>query len=162
MWASEMPLIPEMPLTLFLASTAILAVLLALLVRIDLREKRLPDRYTLPLILLGLALNTYVQDTLPEGEIWGAIVGYTAFWALGSLFFRLRRQEGLGLGDAKLLAAAGAWLGFEVLPMVVLISALGALGFASITRRHRMDQLAFGPWLAAAFFAMWIVRVDSI
>ena len=157
-----MSLTPEMPPVLYLASTAILAVLLGLLVRIDLREKRLPDRYTLPLLLLGLALNAYVQRTLPVAEIWGAIVGYTAFWALGSLFFRLRGQEGLGLGDAKLLAASGAWLGFEALPMVVLIAALGALGFASITRRHRMNQLAFGPWLAATFLVLWIIRVDII
>jgi len=116
----------------------------------------------LPLIVLGLSLNTYARGTLPVSEIWGAIVGYVTFWALGSLYFRLRVQEGLGLGDAKLLAAAGAWLGFEALPMVVLISALGALGFASITRRHRMDHLAFGPWLASAFFVMWIVRVDTV
>ncbi|MEP3022290.1 MAG: A24 family peptidase [Sulfitobacter sp.] len=81
--------------------------MLGLLVRIDLREKRLPDRYTLPLIVLGLSLNAYAGGTLPVGEIWGAIVGYVTFWALGSLFFRLRGQEGLGLGDAKLLAAAG-------------------------------------------------------
>ncbi|MEQ6250389.1 A24 family peptidase [Sulfitobacter sp. HNIBRBA3233] len=139
-----------------------MAVLLSLLVRTDLREKRLPDRYTLPLIVLGLTLNTFVRGALPTGEIWGAIFGYLAFWALGSLFFSLRRQEGLGLGDAKLLAAAGAWLGLEALPLVVLISALGALGFALISRRERTDQLAFGPWLAAAFFVLWIVRVDTI
>lgn len=157
-----MPLNADMSPALFLASTAILTVFLGLLVRIDLREKRLPDRYTLPLIVLGLSLNAYARGTLPVGEIWGAIVGYVTFWGLGSLFFRLRGQEGLGLGDAKLLAAAGAWLGISVLPMVVLLAALGALGFAVITQRGRTDQLAFGPWLAAAFFVLWVLRIDTV
>ncbi|UWR29091.1 A24 family peptidase [Sulfitobacter sp. W002] len=157
-----MPLNADMSPALFLASTAILAVFLGLLVRIDLREKRLPDRYTLPLIVLGLSLNAYARGTLPVGEIWGAIVGYVTFWGLGSLFFRLRGQEGLGLGDAKLLAAAGAWLGISAMPMVVLLAALGALGFAAITQRGRTDQLAFGPWLAAAFFALWVLRIDTV
>ncbi|MEP2731463.1 prepilin peptidase [Tateyamaria sp.] len=157
-----MPLNADMSPALFLASTAILAVFLGLLVRIDLREKRLPDRYTLPLIVLGLSLIAYARGTLPGGEIWGAIVGYVTFWALGSLFFRLRGQEGLGLGDAKLLAAAGAWLGISALPMVVLWAALGALGFAVITQRGRTDQLAFGPWLAAAFFVLWVLRIDTV
>ncbi|MEM5544407.1 A24 family peptidase [Sulfitobacter sp. AS92] len=157
-----MPLTPDMPPDLFVASTTILAVFLGLLVRVDLREKRLPDRYTLPLIVMGLVLNAYVQAAVPTGEIWGAIVGYLAFWALGGLFFKLRGQEGLGLGDAKLVAAAGAWLGLEALPMVVLISALGALGFALIKQNKRTEQLAFGPWLAAAFLILWIARVEAI
>ena len=74
----------------------------------------------------------------------------------------MRRKEGLGLGDAKLLAAAGAWLGWQMLPSVVVIAALGGLAQVTVAGRlrsnHTADRsLALGPWLALAFFSLWAV-----
>lgn len=129
-----------------------------MLVHADLREHRLPDRYTLPLILLGLATNAFAQRGLPVAEIWGAIVGYLVFWLIGWLYHLKRGQEGLGLGDAKLLSAAGAWLGVLALPWIVLLSALGGLGYSLISGRKRTERFAFGPWLAAAMFFLWGLR----
>ena len=94
---------------LFILSSIILIPILGQLVRIDLRQHRLPDRYTLPLICVGLATNALAQRALPTEAIWGAIIGYVVFWLIGAVYFRSRGQEGLGLGDAKLLSAAGAW-----------------------------------------------------
>lgn len=148
----------DMPLPLFLLSSAILALVLVQLVRIDLREHRLPDRYTLPLIAIGLITNALAQRALPTEAIWGSIMGYAVFWLIGAVYFRQRGQEGLGLGDAKLLSAAGAWVGILALPWVVLLSALGGLGFALLSGHARGQRLAFGPWLAGGLFLTWITR----
>ncbi|WP_323804065.1 A24 family peptidase [Sulfitobacter litoralis] len=139
----------------FILSSIILILTLGQLVRIDLREHRLPDHYTLPLIWAGLGTNALAQRALPTEAIWGAILGYVVFWLIGAVYFRSRGQEGLGLGDAKLLAAAGAWVGVLALPWVVLLSALGALGYAVLSGHGRKERLAFGPWIAGALLLIW-------
>jgi leader peptidase (prepilin peptidase) / N-methyltransferase len=145
------------PLDLF--ATALLAVFLVRLVLIDLREFRLPDLLTLPLIGLGLSLAAIRLGGWPLQAALGAALGYVVFWLIGAVYFRLRGIDGLGQGDAKLLAAAGAWLGPSALPWLVLLAALGALGFAAAKGKTRVTQLAFGPSLAGAFWALWIVRL---
>jgi leader peptidase (prepilin peptidase) / N-methyltransferase len=137
-----------------LALTPLLVAVLALLARIDLRERRLPDRLTLPLLLAGLALAAWRVGGVPLDALIGAAAGFLVFWAVGDAHFRLRGVEGLGLGDAKLLAAAGAWLGWRPLPLLVLLAALLALLWALAAQRR--GPLAFGPWLAGAFFLLWL------
>ena len=153
-----MPSLP-MPSTLDSIATAVLAIFLVRLVLIDLREFRLPDRLTLPLTLLGLGLAAVRLGDWPVQAAIGAAVGYAVFWLIGTVYFRLRGIDGLGQGDAKLLAAAGAWLGPLALPWLVLMAASGALVWAMVKGGHRTHQLAFGPWLAAGFWALWIMQL---
>lgn len=147
-----------------LITSCLLATLLAIAVT-DIRHRRIPDLLSLPLIAAGLAVAA--------GEVWsgapwqiltdrviGAAAGYLVFAAIGSAFFRLRGTEGLGLGDAKLLAAAGAWLGWSMLPALVLIAAVGGLaqvGVQALLSRNLDPTLAFGPWLALGFLVLWII-----
>ena len=141
-----------------LLATPVLAVMLAALVAFDVRERRLPDALTLPLALVGLALATARTGGAPWPEMAGAAAGFVAFWAIGAAHHRWRGVEGLGLGDAKLLAAAGAWLGWRDLPWLVLAATLGALAWTLMTRPARRD-LAFGPWLATALLGLWVLRL---
>ncbi len=138
-------------------STVCLGAVLFRLSQIDWRTGRLPDRLTLPTLAGGLALNTLLQSGWPSSHIWGAIVGYLVFWLIGTVFYAARGVDGLGLGDAKLLAASGAWLGIQKLPFVVLIAAVGALVVALAVRAEHSRRIAFGPYLAAASFFLWLV-----
>lgn len=140
-------------------ATVLLAIFLISLVRIDLAQFRLPDWLTLPLIGLGLALSALQTGDWPVAAAFGAALGFGVFWLIGTVYFHLRGTDGLGQGDAKLLGAAGAWLGPLALPWVVLLAATGALLWVAVTRRGQNAHLAFGPWLAAAFWAMWIVKL---
>lgn len=143
-------------------ATLVLAAMLWRLGVIDLRSGRLPDRLTLPLVAIGLILNAYIDQGLPVPAIAGAVAGFGTFWLIGTVYFTLRGVDGLGLGDAKLLAAGGAWLGVGDLPFLVLLAAAGALAHAVVLGGMRTGNLrrplAFGPWLAAAFMVLWIVR----
>ena len=133
---------------------------LVLLAVIDARTLRLPNRLTLPLLTSGLAWSALMIRGIPVDAILGAILGYAVFAGLGWAFFRLRGAEGLGLGDAKLLAAGGAWAGATALPWIVLCAALPAL-VAALVGPGRGRPLAFGPWLAAAIFAVWCWRTTQ-
>lgn len=137
-----------------------LALALARLCVIDIRERRLPDAITLPLTAAGLCHGAWEAAGWPADRILGAAVGFLIFWLLGELFWRWRGVEGLGQGDAKLLAAAGAWLGWEALPLVVLGAALGALAVELARGGAAGRRIAFGPWLALAFWALWIWRAQ--
>ncbi|MEW5729902.1 MAG: A24 family peptidase [Pseudomonadota bacterium] len=135
--------------------TALLAAVLVLLAIIDLRRQVLPDLLTLPLLVAGLVL---AGDTLADRAL-AAAAGWVAFASLALAYRRLRGVDGLGGGDAKLLAAAGAWVGTAGLPWVVLLAAsgglavVGALSLAGTWSPGR--RLPFGPFLAAAFLAVW-------
>ena len=119
---------------------------------IDFDTQLLPDNITLPLLWLGLLLNldaTYAS--LPNAVI-GAIAGYLALWAVFWLFRLATGKEGMGYGDFKLLAAIGAWLGWQMLPLVILLSSLvgAVVGIALIVaaRHGRNVPIPFGPYLA--------------
>ena len=129
--------------------------------RIDLKSYRLPDIYTLPLVALGIGVNAVLQWAVPTQSLWGAAVGFAVFWLIGAVFYRLYHHEGLGLGDAKLFAAAGAWLGVALLPYVLLIAACSALIFAVVTGKNRESPIAFGPWLALGFLIGWGLKLAN-
>jgi len=121
---------------------------------IDVNEKLLPDQITLPLLWIGLFANingTFVP--LPDA-VAGAIAGYMSLWSLYWMFKLVTGKEGMGYGDFKLLAALGAWLGWQMLPLVILISStFGAVfGLAAILLggQGRNLQIPFGPFLAGA------------
>ncbi|MEO0911780.1 MAG: A24 family peptidase [Pseudomonadota bacterium] len=122
----------------------------------DIRSHRIPDAVSLPLIGAGLALASMRSGGLPSDHLIGAAAAYLVFAAFGEAFYRLRGREGLGLGDAKLLAAAGAWLGWADLPLLVVMAAGGALLFGMVRAWSAKHQLAFGPWLAMAFAVLWL------
>jgi leader peptidase (prepilin peptidase)/N-methyltransferase len=125
---------------------------------IDIRTLRIPDWLSLPLVVLGLARAARIDpDTLPA-HLLGAALGYASLAAFGALYVRLRGREGLGLGDAKLFAAGGAWLGWEALPLVLAVAAIAGLGFALATARRPSVQIAFGPWLALGIWSGWLLR----
>lgn len=128
----------------------------------DLRCGLLPDRLTLPLLLAGLAATALLQPGRLEAHLLGATVGFLSLAALRALYRLLRGREGLGLGDAKLLAAGGAWLGWEGLASVVLwacaAAALSLLpGRLAGRRLSRYSALAFGPWLALGIWLVWLL-----
>jgi len=141
-------------LQLLLAS--VFALSLLTLALIDARLYVLPDLITLPLMWLGLLINTQAHFASATAAVLGAIVGYLSLWTIYWLFKLLRNKEGMGYGDFKLSAAIGAWLGWQALPGVVLIAALTALCTAAVlllARRMRIEQpMPFGPFLAFAGF----------
>lgn len=129
---------------------------------IDLRCYRLPDFLTLPLLLGGLAVTAWAWPSALPDHLLGVVLGYGALAGIGWLYRRLRGRDGLGLGDAKLLAAAGAWLSWHALPGIVLAAALLALAasvVASLLRRMPLaaaTRVPFGPFLAAAIWLAWL------
>lgn len=129
------------------------------LAALDLRHGWLPDRLTLALIPAGLATASLVDPAKLIDHAIGAAVGFAGFAAVAWLYRRIRARAGLGLGDAKLLAAAGAWLGWQGLPSVLLIAALAglamALARAVLARGGLGAPLPFGPALAAGFWLTW-------
>ena len=134
---------------------------------IDFEHQLLPDQITLPLLWLGLALNLMfgLFATLEDAVI-GAIVGYGALWLVFQTFRVLTGKEGMGFGDFKLLGALGAWLGWQVLPLIILLASLvGAVVgvILMIAMRHgREVPIAFGPYLAAAGWIAMIWGDDII
>jgi leader peptidase (prepilin peptidase)/N-methyltransferase len=127
----------------------------------DLDTYLLPDTLTLPLLLAGLAVTWWFDpDALTEHAL-AAALGYLSFWGIAKGYRYLRGRDGLGMGDAKLLAAAGAWLGVAALPNVVLIAAISGLLAAGVmaARGQRVSaqlRLPFGPALALATWITWL------
>ncbi|GGI53660.1 prepilin peptidase [Oxalicibacterium solurbis] len=121
---------------------------------IDADTQLLPDDLTLPLLWLGLLLNLNATFVPLSEAVIGAAAGYVVLWAVYWLFKLTTGKEGMGYGDFKLLAALGAWLGWKMLPIIILLSsAVGAVvGIALIVlaRRGRDIPIPFGPYLAAA------------
>jgi leader peptidase (prepilin peptidase)/N-methyltransferase len=131
------------------------------LAAIDQRHLVLPDVLTLPLIPAGLLVAHGLGGNMLADHLLGAIAGFAALSALAWTYRHLRDREGLGSGDAKLLAAAGAWLGWQALPSVVLIAAASALALALAGLRGDSklawsSKIAFGPHLAFAFWLVWL------
>jgi len=124
------------------------------LTMIDFDTQLLPDNITLPLMWLGLVLNYFGVLTDFTSAFWGAVAGYLSLWSVYWLFKLVTGKEGMGHGDFKLLAALGAWLGWQLLPAIILISSLvGAIVGISLMvfRKHgREVPIPFGPYLAVA------------
>lgn len=121
---------------------------------IDFDTQLLPDCITLPLLWLGLAFNLYGTYTSLETAVIGAMAGYLSLWTVYWLFKLATGKEGMGYGDFKLLAAIGAWLGWQMLPLTILLSsfvgAVVGIGLMIATKRGRNVPIPFGPYLATA------------
>lgn len=121
---------------------------------IDLHTQLLPDDMTLPLLWLGLALSLVPVFADLRSAVIGALAGYLTLWSMYQLYRLATGKEGMGFGDFKLLAALGAWLGWQALPLVaILSSAVGALvgiGMMVLRKHARETPIPFGPYLAAA------------
>jgi leader peptidase (prepilin peptidase)/N-methyltransferase len=119
---------------------------------IDFDTQLLPDDITLPLLWLGLLLNLNGAYTSLPNAVIGAVVGYLTLWSVYWLFKLTTGKEGMGFGDFKLLAAIGAWLGWTMLPLVILLSSVvgAAVGITLIvfTKHGRNIPIPFGPYLA--------------
>jgi leader peptidase (prepilin peptidase)/N-methyltransferase len=129
---------------------------------IDLRSWLLPDALTLPLIIAGLAASFIFDPDQLVNRALGAALGYVSLMTIAALYRALRGREGLGGGDAKLLAASGAWLGAAALPQVILLAALSALAAAGSLRIAGIrlgihSALPFGPFLALATWVIWLL-----
>ena len=126
---------------------------------IDLDTQLLPDNLTLSLLWLGLLYSTLPDSPVsPVDAILGAAAGYMTLWLIFQVHHFITHRQGMGYGDFKLLAACGAWLGWQTLPFVLLIAAMGGL-LVSITlmilRNHDLNRaIPFGPYLAIAFVIM--------
>jgi len=134
---------------------------LLILAVIDYRHLILPDVITLPLIPLGLAVAYWLRPEAILAHVIGAALGFLALALIAWLYRYFRGRDGLGLGDAKLLAAAGAWLGWQALSGIVLMAAVMALIVALAAsifgdRLRATSEVAFGPYLALAFWASWL------
>jgi len=121
---------------------------------IDIDHQLLPDSITLPALWFGLFLSLFGLFTDAHSSIIGAIAGYLALWTVYHLFKLATGKEGMGFGDFKLLALFGAWLGWQYLPLIILLSSLvgAVIGIAMIifVKRDHTIPIPFGPYLAAA------------
>ena len=135
---------------------SLLVLALLYLAYIDWRTLRLPNAITLPLIFLGITFNLISDLRLAtlSSALIGALLGYASLWALNAGYRLLKNRNGIGMGDAKLLAALGAWLGWGALPSVLLIASatgiVGGLVWLQL-RGHQLQQaFPFGPFLVIA------------
>ena len=132
---------------------AVVAVLLALTL-IDWDTTVLPDALTLPLLWAALVAAALGWSLPLPQAVWGAVVGYLALWSVYWLFKLTTGKEGMGYGDFKLLAALGAWLGWQQLPVIIIFSSLvgAVLGslYIAMNKSSRSMAIPFGPYLAGA------------
>lgn len=133
---------------------------LVALTMIDFHKQLLPDNLTLPLLWLGISCAIFGLFTDLQSSVIGAIAGYLALWSVYQLFKVLTGKEGMGFGDFKLLAALGAWMGWKMLPLIVILSSFvgAAIGIAMIifARHDKRVPIPFGPYLA---IAGWIALI---
>lgn len=133
---------------------------LLVLVFIDLETYLLPDLITLPLLWAGLLANSWGMYTDLHSALWGAAGGYLLLWGVYWLYRGISKREGIGRGDFKLLAALGAWMGWESLPAILLFASLAGLvvggGWLALGRRSRHTPIPFGPFLAAAGYGVML------
>ncbi len=130
----------------------ILTWILIVLAGIDIDTHLLPDSICLPLLWLGLVVNSCGLYTDLPASVWGAIIGYMSLWSVFWIFRLATGRDGMGFGDFKLLAALGAWMGWQALPMIILSASVSGLTIAIIRMvmfsHDRRAPIAFGPYLA--------------
>ncbi|MCB5197231.1 prepilin peptidase [Deefgea salmonis] len=137
-----------------LIGALILAWFLITLIMIDADTYLLPDSLTLPLIWIGLIFNSFSVFTSLESAVYGAIAGYISLWLVYWAFKLITGKEGMGYGDFKLLAALGAWFGWSMIPMIILLSSFAgaAIGIVMVLGQNRgwNKPMPFGPYLGVA------------
>jgi len=141
--------------------TAVLGWTLLTIAAIDLRHLIIPDELTLPLVPLGLVIVWRAGAWPLWSYAAASLAALVVVWGLRWAYARLRHREGIGLGDAKLMAAAGAWVGLDGLPSVLLLASVFGLLHAWIHTRiarpgSSSREIPFGPWIAAAFWLTWL------
>lgn len=123
---------------------------------IDVDHQLLPDNLTLPLLWLGLFANLFGLFTDLRSAVLGAIAGYLILWIVYQAFKLITGKEGMGYGDFKLLGALGAWLGWQYLPTIIILSSVVGIiiggGLMLIRRQQSQIPIPFGPYLACAGF----------
>ncbi|MEI6859448.1 MAG: A24 family peptidase, partial [Shewanella sp.] len=142
------------------AFATLLTFVLIALTGIDLDEMLLPDQLTLPLLWLGLLINLNSTFTSPTDALTGAAAGYMSLWSVFWAFKLLTGKEGMGYGDFKLLAVFGAWFGWQLLPLIILLSSIvGAVVGIMLIISKKINQgnpIPFGPYIA---LAGWIAMI---
>lgn len=146
--------------------SVVLAVALTWAAMIDIDRFVLPDVLTLGLIVFGLAFSLREGPSAAWPYIVGAAAGYLVLAGIAHIYRRVRGRNGLGLGDAKLLGVAGAWLGWMALPVVVLMaSVVGLTSVAAVAllrgRSLASEPIPFGPYLAGAIWIVWLVQLGG-
>jgi leader peptidase (prepilin peptidase)/N-methyltransferase len=136
-----------------------LIIALIFLAYIDFRTFQLPNAITIPMIITGIIFNG-VGTTLgislisPFSSLMGAITGFMLLWSLDAMYYWVKKQHGIGLGDAKLLSALGAWLGVGALPSILFMAAISGLLGGALWLRHQkqafQSAFPFGPFLVFA------------
>lgn len=159
---ATLPFVPPAAHRLWLPPAAALLIALAWL---DWRHRWLPDRLTQPLLWGGLLCNLDARWAPLDDAVIGAAAGYGALWLLNALYRQLRRRNGIGQGDFKLLAALGAWLGWTMLPLLVCLAAVFGLGMALArglrNRRAWRTPQPFGIALAAAGWLLLLMNAGQ-
>lgn len=129
---------------------------------IDARTLLLPDHLTLPLMWLGIAVNSQHLFVDLQSSVFGAMIGYLSLWTLFQLFRLATGKEGMGYGDFKILAALGAWGGWQILPFTIFVASLFGALFGIIWMAVKKDKssnmIPFGPWLASAGLVAFLWR----
>ena len=149
------------------AGALLLTYALITLTMIDFDHQLLPDNITLPFLWLGLLLSVFNIFTGMQASIIGAVAGYLILWTVYQVFKWATGKEGMGYGDFKLLALLGAWMGWQALPAIILLSSLvgAVVGIALIVfaRRDRRIPIPFGPYLAAAgwIYLLWGTQLNA-
>ncbi len=128
---------------------------------IDQRHEILPDSLTMGLIAAGLGVAYWLDPASLRNHAIGAVAGFAAFFIIRLAYRRVRGREGLGMGDAKLLAAGGAWVAWPGLPGIVLWAAVAGLAGALIRaltgrRVSAADRIPFGPYLCGGIWLVWL------
>jgi leader peptidase (prepilin peptidase)/N-methyltransferase len=150
-----------MPASWILAPTLVLGWLLAALTAVDVASFRLPDVLTAPMLVSGMIVSVFLPGRPVLEHVIGAAIGFTALALVGWAYERLRGRPGIGLGDAKLLGASGAWLGWRPLPSLVLVAcavALVLVGVMAVSKGRAAirERLAFGGPLCLATWLIWL------
>ncbi len=149
------------------AGALLLTYALITLTMIDFDHQLLPDNITLPFLWVGLLLSVFTIFTDMQSSIIGAVAGYLILWTVYQVFKWATGKEGMGYGDFKLLALLGAWMGWQALPAIILLSSLvgAVVGIALIVflRRDRRIPIPFGPYLAAAgwIYLLWGTQLNA-
>lgn len=131
---------------------------------IDIKTYRLPNVLTYPLVVIGLIASFKLPHITPKSALIGAVTGYLAFVIIERIFKQLYKKDGLGRGDAKLLAVGGAWCGWFGLPYIILIASLCGLIFASLPSQKQSikkgnGHIPFGPFLALGIALIWAAQL---
>jgi leader peptidase (prepilin peptidase)/N-methyltransferase len=149
--------------TLLLVASLLLIYSLIILSFIDVKTLLLPDQITLPVLWLGLFVNTFSLFTTPQAAILGAAAGYLFFYLIAIIALKIRKVQSLGNGDLKLIALLGAWFGWQLLPILLFISSVigSVIGMIYLINKKEgiSTQLPFGPFLSLGAFIVLLLNV---